>query len=204
MINWISFFRLLFKNILIFWQCFLKQLKLSFKVLFFPLNNDIFSFCCLQSLACDRSQILAHAYMHFQYWEQILCFNWINNSCCSCNDRWGSFTSQKNTNFSKVASFWEKSNGCFIIFCNDFANTLMNKIHLGRDIISVNNMVVDYENLRLQAKTDFFDERWRCQLEKIHVGNKFIIHDEGTMFWQTFWQFLNELMCDFKIFEVDS
>ena len=62
----------------------------------------------------------------------------------------------------------------------------MDKIHLSRYFISVNNVVIDYVDLRLKAKADFFYERRSCQLEEINVGNELAIHDKGKLIRQAF------------------
>ena len=124
--------------------------------------------------------------MHVQNRLQLLSFDWINNSSCSCKDGRGSFAKQKYADFSKVASFWKVSNGGFVISTNYFDNTLVDKIHLSRYFISVNNVVIDYVDLRLKAKADFFYERRSCQLEEINVGNELAIHDKGKLIRQAF------------------
>ena len=88
------------------------------------------------------------------------------------------FAKQKYANFSKVASFLKVSNGGFVICANYFDDTLVNEIHFIRYFISVNNVIIDDADLRLQTKADFFYERWSCQLEEINVGNEFAIHDK--------------------------
>ena len=70
----------------------------------------------------------------------------------------------------------------------------MDKIHLGRYFISLNNVIVDDADLRFQAKADFLYERWSCQLEEINVLNELAIHDEGKLVCQAFRQVLYELM----------
>ena len=204
MVNWSSFLRLFFKDVLVFWEYSCKKLDLVIKFVFIPLKEDFFCWSSLHSLACDTSQILSHAFMHFQNRLQLLLFDWINNSGCSCDDGRGSFAKQKYAYFSKVASFWKVPNGGFVICANYFANTGVDKIHLGRYFISVNNVVVVDADLRLQAKADFLYERWTCQLEEINVLNELSIHDEGKLVCQAFRQVFYELMVELKLFEVDS
>ena len=204
MVNWSSFLRLLFKYVLVFWECFCKQLDFVIKFVFIPLKEDFFCWISLHSLACDSSQILAHAFMHFQNRLQLLLFDWINNSGCSCDDGRGSFAKQKYAYFSKVASFWKVSNSGFIICANYFANTGVDKIHLCGYFISVNNVVIDDADLRLQAKADFLYERWSCQLEEINVLDELAILDKGKLVFQAFRQVFYELMVELKLFEVNS
>ena len=80
----------------------------------------------------------------------------------------------------------------------------MNEIHFIRYFISVNNVVIDDADLRLQTKADFFYERWSCQLEEINVLDELAILDQGKLVFQAFRQVFYELMVELKLFEVNS